>query len=191
MSNLKTSGFVYLALVGALVATVCDANHVYTQTLSYPAPVFAGQAWWVFPGFFLAFIVMGVTSVWLANLCQPVMSVAASRSAGDVHAMVESFIAFVMVYLLSGFGNESPYLLALIFYGTFLLRLAATYERSWALLLALMLGAGGMVAEGLLSLSGQVAYRHVDVFGVPYWLGALYMHGALALRESLRLFVYR
>lgn len=191
MSNLKNSGFVYLALVGALVATVCDANHVYTQTLSYPAPVFAGQAWWVFPGFFLAFIVMGVTSVWLASLCQPVMSVAASQSTGDVHAMVESFVAFVMVYLLSGFGNESPYLLALIFYGTFLLRLAATYERSWALLLALMLGAGGMVAEGLLSLSGQVAYRHVDVFGVPYWLGALYMHGALALRESLRLFVYR
>ena len=105
--------------------------------------------------------------------------------------MVESFIAFVMVYLLSGFGNESPYLLALIFYGTFFLRLAATYERSWAFLLALMLGVGGTVAEGFLSLFGQVAYRHIDVFGVPYWLGALYMHGALALRESLRFFVYR
>ena len=191
MSNLKATGFLYLALVGAVVATLCDANHVYTQTLSYPVPVFAGQAWWVFPGFFLAFLGMGVASAWLADQCRSVMSVTTSQSEGDIHAMVESFLFFVMVYLLSGFGNESPRLLALIFYGTFLLRLAVTYERGWALMLALLLGVGGMAAEGLLSLAGQVTYRHVDVFGVPFWLGALYMHGALALRESLRLFVYR
>ncbi len=47
MNKGKTSGYLYLAVVGALVATLCDANHVYTQTLSYPAPVYAGQAWWV------------------------------------------------------------------------------------------------------------------------------------------------
>ncbi|MDI1301184.1 MAG: hypothetical protein PSX71_04715 [bacterium] len=191
MNNRKASGYLYLAVVGALVATLCDANHVYTQTLSYPAPVYAGQAWWVFPGFFMAFSVMGISYTGLAKQLQSMMPVASSQSAGSVHAMVESFVAFVLVYLLSGFGNESPALLALIFYGTFILRLAVSYERGWALLLALLLGAGGMFAEGLLSFFGQVSYRHVDVFGVPFWLGALYMHGALALRESVRFFVYR
>ncbi len=191
MNNWKASGFLYLAVAGALLATLCDANHVHTLTLSYPAPTYAGQAWWVFPGFFLAFAAMGVAYVALARLCRPVMPVAASQSPGGAHAMVESLVAFVLVYLLSGFGNESPYLLALIFFGTFVLRLAVTYERGWALLLALILAVGGMFAEGLLSLLGLVAYRHVDVFGVPYWLGALYMHGALALRESARFFVYR
>lgn len=189
--NLKISGFISLALVGAVVATLCDANHVYTMTLSYPTPMLAGQAWWVFPGFFLAFLVMGTVAAWLAERSRPVLSVRVSQSAGGIQAIVESFVLFVMVYLLSGFGNESPRLLALIFYGTFALRLAVTYERGWALLLALLLGVGGMAAEGLLSLAGQVTYRHVDVFGVPFWLGALYMHGALALRESLRFFVYR
>lgn len=191
MNTLKKSGFIYLALLGALVATLCDANHVYTQTLSYPAPMFAGQAGWVFPMFFLVFLVMGVTSVWLVKRCQPVMSVVVSQTNGSAHAMVETLLAFVLVYLLSGFGNESPYLLALIFYGTFFIRLVVTYDRSWALVLALMLGIGGMLGEGLLSILGEVTYSHVDVFGVPYWLGALYMHGALALRECVRFFIYK
>lgn len=190
-TNLNVSGFLQLALLGAIAATLCDANHVYTGTLSYPAPFLAGQAWWVFLGFFLVFLVMGTTGAWLAARCRSVLRVAESESAGSLRAMVESLVLFVMVYLASGFGNESPRLLALIFYGTFLLRLVATYERGWAMLLALLLGVGGMLAEGLLSLAGQVAYRHVDVFGVPFWLGALYMHGALALRESLRFLVYR
>ncbi len=191
MENLNKSGFIYLALVGALIATLCDANHVYTQTLSYPTPVFAGQAFWVFPGFFFAFLLMAVTSVWLIKLCQSAMPVAVSQTSGNLQTMVESLITFVMVYLLSGFGNESPYLLVLIFYGTFFIRLSVTYERSWALLLALILGVGGMFVEGLLSMFGEVTYRHVDVFGVPYWLGGLYMHGALALRECVRFFIYK
>lgn len=191
MNDWKASGFLYLAVLGALIATLCDASHVYTQALSYPGPLCAGQAWWVFPGFLLAFSFMGVSYVVQARLCRQVMLVESSQSPGSAHAMVESLVVFVLVYLLSGFGNESPYLLALIFFGTFFIRLAVTYERGWALLLALSMAVGGMFVEGLLSLLGQVTYRHVDVFGVPYWLGGLYMHGALALRESARFFIYR
>lgn len=190
MDKLNKSGFIYLALVGAFIATLCDACHVYTQTLSYPHPMFAGQAFWVFPGFFFAFLLMAFTSVWLIKRCRSVMTVAVSQTSGNLQVMVESLITFVVVYLLSGFGNESPYLLVLIFYGTFFMRLSVTYERNWAFLLALILGIGGMFVEGLLSLFGEVTYRHVDVFGVPYWLGGLYMHGALALRECVRFFIY-
>lgn len=191
MNTLNKSGFFWLALLGAMIATLCDANHVYTQTLSYPNPFFAGQAWWVFPGFFLVFAFMGITYVTLVRVVQGVMPVATSQAAGNAPAMVEALVTFALVYLLSGFGNESPGLLSLIFFGSFFLRLAVTYERGWALLLAILLGIGGMVGEGLISLFGQVSYRHVDVFGVPYWLGGLYMHGALALRESVRYFIYR
>ena len=191
MNTLNKTGFFWLALLGAMIATLCDANHVYTQTLSYPNPFFAGQAWWVFPGFFLVFAFMCITYVTLVRVVQGVMPVATSQAAGNAPAMVEALVTFALVYLLSGFGNESPGLLSLIFFGTFFLRLAVTYERGWALLLAILLGIGGMVGEGLISLFGQVSYRHVDVFGVPYWLGGLYMHGALALRESVRYFIYR
>lgn len=109
MTRLNTTELLSLAVLGAIVATLCDASHVFTHTLSYPSPFVAGQAWWVFPGIFLA-VIMGI---------------------------------------------------------------------------------GGMLAEGLMSHFGQVTYRHVDFFYVPFWLGGLYMHGAFALRESMRFFVYR
>lgn len=191
MTKLNATGLFYLAFLGAIMATLCDANHVFTHTLSYPHPLFAGQAFWVFPGFFLAFAFMGVTYFQLSQWLGSRLALSASRSAGTLHAMTEALFAFAMVYLVSGFGNEHPVLLALIFYGTFVLRWAVSYDRPWLLLLAVIMGIGGMLAEGLMSHFGQVAYRHVDVFYVPFWLGGLYMHGAFALREAMRLFVYR
>lgn len=191
MTQTRTSGYLYLALLGAVIATLCDANHVHTQTLHYPTPLFAGQAWWVFPGFFVAFAFMGAAYVTIAGLVRQVVATDISRSPGDARAMVEALVTFVLVYLLSGFGNEYPGLLLLMFFVTWLARLAFTYERGWVILLSLLLAVGGMFVEGLLSLLGEVAYRHVDIFGVPYWLGVLYMHGALALRESVRFFLYR
>ena len=43
------------SVLGAIVATLCDANHVFTETLSYPEPFLFGQAIFVLPGFFVAF----------------------------------------------------------------------------------------------------------------------------------------
>lgn len=191
MTRLNTTGFLSLALLGAIVATLCDANHVLTHTLSYPTPFLAGQAWWVFPGFFVAFAAMGATYFFLTNALHHRLSLTSSQSAGNAQPMMETLVAFAMVYLASGFGNEYPVLLSLIFYGTFILRWAVSYDRPWLLLLAVIMGIGGMFAEGLMSHFGQVTYRHVDVFYVPFWLGGLYMHGAFALRESMRFFVYR
>jgi hypothetical protein len=57
-------------------------------------------------------------------------------------------------------------------------------------MLAISMAIGGMFAEGVLSAAGWVTYRYVDVFYVPFWLGGLYVHGAFALREGLRYFVY-
>lgn len=180
-----------LALLAALIATLCDANHVHTGTLSYPEPFLFGQAWWVYPGFVGAFLTMGFCYLQMTARLANRLPVAQSTAPGNLRDFAEAVIAFALVYLLSGFGNAEPVLLSVIFYGTFALRLLATYERGWLLVLAVVMAIGGMFAEGTLSAVGGVNYRHVDIYHVPWWLGGLYMHGAFALREGMRFMVYR
>ena len=188
MRNVR--GVVKLAALGGIAATVCDANHVATGTLRYPRPVLFGQAWWVLPGFFAGFLLMGATYLVAASRVRGTLPTEQSTAPGTVVAFVEAMISFVLVYLASGFGNESPAALSLVFYGTFALRCAFTYERAWLLAVAITLAAGGMAVEGSMGAAEIVAYRHVDVFHVPFWLGGVYMHGAFALREGMRALVY-
>ncbi len=71
MTNSKhLSGFIKAAVAGAAVATVCDANHVFTGTLRYPQPVVFGQPLWVFPGFFAVFMGMAALYWFLANILE-------------------------------------------------------------------------------------------------------------------------
>lgn len=178
-----------VAVLGAVAATLCDAVHVYTGTLSYPEPNFYGQAYPVFPGFVLAFLVMAF-SYHFAFSRLP-LAHGASYQPGDGNSAVTAFVLFIVVYMLSGFGHQSPMMLNAIFYGLFLVRLAFTYERGFMLLLAIVLGIGGILGEGFLSSIGYVAYSMPEVYHVPVWLGGLYMHGAFALRELMRWLVYR
>ncbi|MCF8459380.1 MAG: hypothetical protein K9G46_01520 [Flavobacteriales bacterium] len=179
------------ALLGAMVATICDANHVFTEALSYPNPFLFGQAAFVFPGFVIAFLFMGLNYLFAPSFFPKAAKNVESTSAGSFDAFVENLLFFMMVYLLSGFGNHEPELLSIIFYGSFLIRLAFTYERMFILLFAIILGIGGMVVEGAMTQFDLVHYRQPEIFGVPYWLGGVYMHGALALREGMRYFVYK
>src|SRR5664279_4424706 len=48
----RGGGVVTLALIGAALATVGDANHAHTDTLRYAHPWLFEQAWWVAPLFF-------------------------------------------------------------------------------------------------------------------------------------------
>jgi len=184
-------GLAVVALVGGIAATLCDANHVATGTLGYPRPALFGQAWWVLPGFVVAFLGMGVAYLVAVPRLPAGISTQQSTAPAGAGAFVEAMTSFVLLYLLSGFGNESPVLLSLVFYGAFALRWGFAYERAWLLVLAVALAIGGMTVEGSLGALKLAAYRHVDFFHVPLWLGALYMHGAFALREGMRVFVYR
>lgn len=179
------------ALLGALLATLCDRVHVYTQTLSYPEPFLFGQAWWVFPGFMMTFLLMQYTCLFLVNRLPPGIPARKSVSKGNVREFTETVMIFALVYLLSGFGNNEPFILSIIFYGTFVVRWLFSYDRLWLFILAVLMAVGGMIAEGLLSAAGMVTYHYVDVFYVPFWLGGLYLHGAFALREGMRFFVYK
>lgn len=190
MFNKKSAGVLLLALMGAVLTTFCDGVHVHTQTLSYPNPFLFGQAVWVFPGFVLTFLVMEMSCLLVVKRLPAGMSIQQSMSKGNVRDMIEAVVIFALVYLLSGFGNFEPVFLSVIFYGTFAVRWMFSYDRLWLLFLAVLMAIGGMFAEGVLAAMGLVTYRHIDVFHVPFWLGGLYVHGAFALREGMRLFFY-
>ncbi|HYC53941.1 MAG TPA: hypothetical protein VEL28_03285 [Candidatus Binatia bacterium] len=183
-------GILHVTLVGAAVAWSCDAMHVHTGTISYPQPWLLGQAWWVAPGFAATFLTMAIVYLLLAQRVSAFVATTESRRPGTSGDFAETLAAFAFSYLLSGFGSREPALLSAIFLGSFLLRWWLTYERAWLLLLASLMAVGGMLGEGLLGWAGLAAYAHADVFHVPLWLGGLYLHGAFALRQSMRFFVY-
>ena len=162
-----------VAVAGAIVATLCDANHVYTGTLSYPRPVIFGQPLWVFPGFFMVFIGMGILYWFLPNMLGGKIACEESTTGNNRAAFMETLLFFAFVYLLSGFGNRSPALLSVLFYGSFLLRLACTYDRVFLFVLAVLLCVGGMFGEGVMTQLDLVHYRAPEIFGVPWWRGGL------------------
>lgn len=180
-----------LALIAASVATLCDWNHAYTGALSYPDPAFGIQAWWVFPGFVLAFTFMGATYGMMAKLLKGRLALEQSTSPASVAPFVEALSAFAMVYLASGWGNAHPNLMNFVFLLLFVIRWEFTYEKGWLLIVAVALAIGGIVAEGALGAVGLVAYGHQEIFYCPWWLAGVYLHGAFALREGMRFMVYR
>lgn len=187
----KKASLFHLALLAAIVSTLCDKVHVLTGTLYYPNPVFDGQPWWNLPGFFLAFLTMGMSYLQLIKYLPSNISRSSSANAGEFRSFLESMLIFVFVYLLSGFGNESPLILNLLFYSTFLLRLAFTPDKIFMLILSIILGIAGSLAEGILSALDLVYYTKPVIFHVPLWLAALYFHGAFALKDGMRFFVFR
>ena len=68
-----------------------------------------------------------------------------------------------------------------------------------ALLMGFRSGAGvlawlavaGILVEGTLHQFGLVSYREPEIYGVPWWLGGVYLHGAFLLREGMRFLVLR
>lgn len=188
--GIKTSGVVNLGFLAAIIATICDGVHVYTKTLSYPDPWLFNQAWWVFPGFFTAFVGMTICYLMISSQLRPIINLRESSSFGSAQDLIENLTIFAIIYILSGFGNFEPLALSLIIYSTFILRWLFSYDRIWLLILAIILAIGGMAFEGLLAQFNQVTYRHSDIFNVPWWLGGVYMHGAFALRAGMRALVY-
>lgn len=185
------AGLVRLALVGAVVATLCDAAHVHTSTLRYPHPFVRGQAAFAFPGFVGAFALMGLAYLWLAKALPAAVSRGFVVEAGEPRELVESMATFAFVYVLSAFGHREPLLLAALFYAAALVRIGVARDRAFMGVLAIVLAIMGTVVEGAMTQVGLVRYREPEVLGVPFWLGGLYMHGAFALRDGMRCFVYR
>lgn len=185
-----------LALLAAVVATFCDAIHVHTGTLAYPDPWLFDQSFWVFPSFFISFLGMAAAYFLVAKILPDTIAHEKSTAPGGFQACIETLTIFIMIYLLSGFGNREPILLSVIFYVSFILRLAFTYDKQFLFGLALMLAVAGIIGEGTLAVFDMVQYsqseyRVPEIYNVPWWLGGVYMHGAFALRAAMRFFVYK
>ncbi|MEZ5004087.1 MAG: hypothetical protein R2730_13740 [Chitinophagales bacterium] len=186
----RNSGIIVLAAIAALVASFCDKVHVITNTLYYPKPAWGGQPWWTFPGFFVVFVFMCAVYLLMEKQLPNSIDKSYSTKKGSAQQFIESLLLFAFVYLMSGFGNEWPILLNVLFYGTFLLRWLASRDKTFILIISLILAVGGTLGEGVLSAMGLVYYTKPVIFHVPLWLGGVYMHGAFALRDSMRFFVY-
>lgn len=186
--NINFTGIILFALMGALVATICDGVHVYTQALSYADPFLFGQAWWVFPGFILTFLLMEFVYLLLLKHLPARISTQKSTAPGNPRDFIEAVIIFALIYLLSGFGNREPVVLSVIFYGTYVVRCLSSYDKLWLLILSGLMAIGGMFVEGAIAAMGWMTYHYTDFFHVPLWLGGLYLHGAFALREGMRIF---
>ena len=180
-----------LMLIGAIVATLGDAVHAYTGALSYPEPAMGEQAWWVFPGFFVAFGVVVYGYRAMSILLEDRLLMEQSSAPNTLTDFSESLTLFAVVYFASGVGNAYPSLLCFTFFGLFILRVAVTYERAWLVSFAVSLAISGVLVEVAFCSFGIVTYRTPDFPGVPWWLAGLYLHGAFTVREGMRYFYFQ
>lgn len=161
-----------------LLLTLCDRFcHVSFGVLAYSHPLATGQAWWVLPGFVgaAAGMYLGARLLFLKQ--------AASSSP---RAIAVSLGLFVAAYAASGVFLAWPHALLAGYVATWLLRVALAPDRAAVFVFGLVLAIMGMAVEGLLMLTGDVAYRAPEVFHVPWWLGGLYLHGAFAVLRITR-----
>lgn len=173
---------VALALVWlgvGLLLSLCDRFfHVSFGVLAYSHPLVTGQAWWVFPGFVgaAAGMYLGAKLLFLDRTV-PARPATIAGSLG----------LFVAAYAASGLFLAWPRELLVGYVVTWLLRVALAPERGAVFVFGLVLAAMGMVIEGLLMLTGDVAYSAPEIFHVPWWLGGLYLHGAFVVLRLVRL----
>ena len=173
-----------LFFAGAVIGTLGDQIHVQFGVLSYPhpAPWLYGQASWV-P---LLFGCAGLALV-LGNRTFIRPSLHPDIRTGDVlpatlGEVLGSFVLFVAAYFSTGLFQDHPRLLALGLTAIWLLRIAPRPTRD-KLLGGLASAVGGTLFEAALSSTGAFRYRSPDLWLVPIWLPALYLHVSLATRD--------
>ena len=167
-----------LCIANGTLLTLCDRLfHVSFGVLGYSNPMFTGQAWWVWPNFIGASLGMVLAAKWwfVARIRTPSTS-----------QIVVSVSLFVSVYAASGLFADYPRTLLLAFVLTWALRLALNPNWKTILPFSILLAIAGCVVEGVLTLTGEFAYRHPDLFHAPMWLAGLYLHGAFALLHLVR-----
>ena len=166
----------------AVLLTLCDwAGHVVWDTLIYTepdvGPLLPGQPTWrVFAGFVALAVPLTLVAWWGFRAFPPLPW----RITGLL------LITFIGAYLLSGAVDAYPMVLVaglmLMWAGQLSWFSANTYP---VVVFSVVLAVVGPIAEGLYSSSGFFAYTDAAVFGVPAWLGPLYLNGALAVVASM------
>ena len=174
-----------LFFVSAVLGTLGDQIHVQFGVLSYPHP-FAylfGQAIWVPPLFGFA----GLALVLGNRAFLKPYSLGGTVPPATLGEVFASFILFVAAYFSTGLFQSHPRLLALALTLFWLFRIARRPTRD-KIATGLASALGGSLFEALLSSTGAFQYRNPDLWLIPIWLPALYLHVSLATREIYRAF---
>lgn len=158
-----------------LLLTLCDRySHVQFGAVSYPDAVFNRQAWWVWPNFIGAALGMyfGAKLLFGRRLQRP----AAATFLGNL-------VLFIAVYFITGIfsGTPGPLLAGLLV--AWAVRIALCRERTMLVIWSLVLALIGCLIEGASSAAGMFHYARPEIFHVPYWLAALYMHGSFVVLD--------
>lgn len=186
----------------ACVSAVGDFYHIHTGTIVYtdpgvwnyisPSQPLIHQIWRqtfvIIPFFFSVSAGMLAIYALTARLLAKSVSRVRSTSGAAFRDAVEPFVTFMSMYFLSAFANDEPLFLFIAFSFMFVVRLTATYERGFILVVALLCGLAGAFYEGTIC---QVPYHDTGLFGSPWWLAPLYMNGALSARALIRFILYR
>ena len=161
-----------IAVMGAIVCTICDHLHVITGVLYYPKPFFWQQAWWVPPLFAGASVVITASA-------QPTRALLGGAvvpppllrcTAGDM-------LAFVTAYAFTAYGNSLPNVVLAVLVAWWLARVVAGAP-PWLVVYSLLTAAGGTLFEAGWSKLGFFHYSNPDFIGVPRWLPGIYLHVA-------------
>ena len=153
--------WVVIALVGAVAGVLCDQIHVIGDVIVYRDPLLLGQPWWVPVQYGLAAVVGYL---------------GASRLRGASERVVVASAWFLTAYLATAVFQRWPLPLLLILGLIGLARLARLGVHSLGFGLAVALF--GLIWEAGLTSTGAFSYRHPNLFGVAFWLPALYLNAA-------------
>jgi hypothetical protein len=165
------------ALVGAVVCTVLDHQHVTFGVLWYPTPVFWQQAWWV-P------ILFGTATLAALGAAEPLRrAFGGERVEASRGRLAIDFVVFAAAYFSTAVWQARPTLLAIVLGGVWLAR--APFLPRWVIVASLASAVIGPAFEATWSHLGFFYYHHPDTLGVARWLPMLYLHvGVIAATVS-------
>lgn len=186
-----TFGFVILCFVlGAIIGTIGDFCHVFTEVDAYPAngpapflpllPVLMPV--WVPFLFGGALMMMGIVHRLLANTYRPAMG----NNPDIAYAMP---FLFTMLYGLTGFINLGTGGLQDVWIAAVAVLLWFAVDRSMiGAILALGNAIAGTMFEIMLVHAGGFYYlpEHANLMGVPSWLPWLYMSASICISLFVR-----
>ena len=175
----------FLTLFGIVAAaawfTLCDKYfHIDNHILVYHWPpldlVFSGQSVWCFPIFACAtaaffFVTLPFGKAW--------------NVPPNMSGMIANIAFCTLVYFGSGLtGNTHPMIYFWIVLSLWLIRICfLSGHRTTAVKACLVMGIVGCLWEGATSKLGYFDYAYTNLFNVPLWLFACYLHAGFLMLD--------
>ena len=171
-----------------LVGTMCDRSWVVANIMRYPHAQHL-QPWWVFLQLGAVGVVAVLAAAWLTNLLVrrdiPIPPDPCARFAISASLFVACYIACGLFD--ASRGTQLAWVFVVLWLVRLFLQRLKGFELLAVLLITIGLGAAGVIAEIVLTHFHIMEYARPRFFGLPYWLGGLYMQAGYLARDIARL----